>query len=108
MLNSYLENNPESKEIRLFLGQYLLRNSKWEEAIDVLSFILPEDEPVVAFFTGYSHFMLGEYELAKISFENFISNEDHSELVQEANIYLAKIALKLKDFENFLGIDFWI
>jgi tetratricopeptide (TPR) repeat protein len=102
LLKSYLENDPENKEIRLFLGQYLLRNSKWEEAIDVLSFIMPEDEHIVAFFIGYSHFMLGEYELAKISLENFISNEDHPELVQEANIYLAKITLKLKDYENAL------
>jgi len=102
ILKSYLEDNPENKDIRLFLGQYLLRNSKWEDAIDILGLIQPEDEPIVAFFIGYSHFMLGEYEPAKISLDNFINIEDKTELVQEANIYLAKICLKLSDFENAL------
>ena len=102
LLKSYLENNPDNKDIRLFLGQYLLRNSKWEEAIDIFSFILPEDEPIVAFFVGYAHFMLEEYELAKINLDNFISVENKSELIQEANIYLAKICLKMNDYENAL------
>jgi tetratricopeptide (TPR) repeat protein len=102
LLKTYLQDHPDNKEIRLFLGQYLLRNAKWEEAIEALSLILPEEEPIAAFFTGYSYFMLEEFKLAKISLEKFISVENQSELVHEANIYLAKICIKLKDYESAL------
>ncbi len=102
LLRQFLEDKPENKDMRLFLGQLLLRNSKWEEAVEALSFILPQEEPVVSFFTGYANFMLEEYELAKISFLNFISIEKQSELVHEAYIYLAKIELKLKNYEEVL------
>ena len=76
LLKKFLSSDPENKEVRLFLGQYLLRNSFWEEANNVLSFILPEEEPLVSFFLGYSHFMLEEFELAKINFLNFISRSE--------------------------------
>ncbi len=102
ILKHLLEEEPENKEVRLLLGQLCLRNSKWEDAIEILSFIQPQEEPVVFFFIGYSHFMLKEYELAKISFQNFISFEKQSELLHEANIYLAKVELKLKNYENTL------
>ncbi len=103
LLKQIFDKDPENKDIRLYYGQFFLRNSKWEEAIDILSFIMPQEEPTVSFFVGYSHFMLNEYELAKNSFLNFISFEKQSELVQEAYIYLAKIELKLKNFENTLA-----
>ena len=102
LLKTYLVDHPDDKEIRTFLGQYLLRNAKWEEAIETLSLILPEEEPIAAFFTGYSYFMLEEFKLAKISLEKFISVEKQSELVHEANIYLAKICIRLKDYESAL------
>ncbi len=102
LLKQFLEDEPENKDLRLFLGQFLLRNSKWEEAVETLSFILPQEEPAVSFFIGYAHFMLEEFELAKISFLNFISYEKQSELIHEANIYLAKVELKLKNYEEAL------
>ncbi len=102
LLRQCLEDDPENKDVRLFLGQLLLRNSRWEEVIDVLSLILPQEEPIVSFFTGYAHFMLEEYELARVCFMNFISYEKKSELIHEANIYLAKVELKLKHYEDAL------
>jgi len=102
LLYSLLEGNSEDIETRLFLGQLLLRNSLWEESIDVLSFISPGEEPVVAFFLGYSHFMLGEFEIAKINFLNFVSVEKYNELFHEAFIYLAKAEIKLEDFKSAL------
>ena len=78
LLESLIEQNPDDKDIRLFLGQYLLRNLKWNEAIEVLSYVLPEEEPLVSFFLGYSHFMLKEYEIARINFLNFIPKQKHS------------------------------
>jgi tetratricopeptide (TPR) repeat protein len=102
LLKEFLSSDPENKIVRLFFGQFLLKNSRWEESIEVLSFILPEEETVVNFFMGYAHFMLKEYELAKINFLNFISHSEQSELFQEANIYLAKTEIKLCNFDKAL------
>ncbi len=103
LLKGFLEKEPENKEVRLFLGQFFLKNLKWNEAVETLSFIMPQDEPVVSFFIGYAHFMLKEYELAKINFLNFLSYNKQAELLHEANIYLAKIELIFKDFESALA-----
>lgn len=109
LLYSLLEAEPENNEVRLFLGQFLLRNSKWEEAIEVLSLILPEENHIVSFFLGYSHFVLKEYEIAKVNFLNYISfikgmdsPNDQTELFHEANLYLAKIEIELGNFESAL------
>ena len=103
MLKDFLENDPENKEVRLFLGQFFLRNFRWDDAFEILSYILPQDEPVVSFFIGYAHFMLKEYELAKINFLNFLSYNKQSDLLHEANIYLAKIELIFKNYESALA-----
>ncbi len=102
LLRALVNLQPEDNEVRLFLGQFLLKNSLWNDAIEILSYILPEEEPVVSFFIGYAYFVQNEYELAKINFLSFISIENNNELIQEAYIYLAKIELKLKNFEDAL------
>ena len=116
LLTSHLEKDPEDIDARLFLGQFLLRNSKWNEAIDVLSYLAPEEEPVASFFLGYSYFMLKDFELSKKHFLDFLKVENHTELLQEANIYLAKNELNLGNFESALSFakkaellysDFW-
>ncbi len=47
--------------------------------------------------------MLKEYELAKINFLNFLSYNKQSDLLHEANIYLAKIELIFKNYESALA-----
>ncbi len=103
LLKNFLQNNPEDKDVRMFLGQFLLKNSCWDEAVEALSFILPGEEPAVAFFIGYAHFMQNEYELAKLNLLNFLSFQENNELLHEANIYMAKIELKLKNYESALN-----
>ena len=103
LLYSLLDKDPESNEVRLFLGQFLLRNSKWEEAIEILSLILPEENHIVSFFLGYSHFVLKEYEMAKVNFKNYVSFNEQTELLYEADLYLAKIEIELGNFENALN-----
>jgi tetratricopeptide (TPR) repeat protein len=102
LLNSMLEKQPEKDEVRLFLGQFLLRNAKWEEAIEVLSLILPEENHIISFFLGYAHFVLKEYEMSKINFLNYISFNEQTELLYEAFLYLAKIEIELNNFESAL------
>lgn len=102
LLKDLLEAHPDSLEIRLFTGQFFLRSQRWNDAIDILAIISPEEEPIVSFFLGYSHFMLNEFELSKVNFMNFIVVENKSELYHEALIYLAKIEIELKNFEKAL------
>lgn len=102
LLLSFLEDYPENKEFRLYTGQYLLRNNLWDQAIEILSYILPDEEPMVSFFLGYAYFMHKDYELARINYINFISRKSDSELIYEANLHLSKIELELKDFERAL------
>ncbi len=103
LLKNFLNHDPANNEVRLFLGQYLLRNKKWKAANEVLNFILPEEEPVVSFLLGYSHYKLKEIEIAKTNFLNFIAGEEQSELLQEAYLYLAKIEIELSNFEDALA-----
>ena len=102
LLKDFLDRDPHNKEVRLFLGQFMMRNERWREANDILSYILVEDEPIVSFFLGYSNFKLKKYKLSKTHFLDFISIEEHSELVQEAYLFLAKIEVELSDFKNAL------
>jgi tetratricopeptide (TPR) repeat protein len=107
---------PEDKDVKLYYGQFLIRNAKWEKAIEVLSFISSEEEPIVFYFTGYAYFMLKDFELSKVNFLSFIISDEQPEIIQEAYLYLAKIEIELKEFYSALRYanraevlfsDFW-
>ncbi len=100
--NALFENNSDDGENRVYYAQFLLKNSLWDEAINSLNFVDPSKVPMAAFFIGYSHFMLNEFELSKLNFLNFISIEENSELAHQAYIYISKIELKLYNFETAL------
>jgi tetratricopeptide (TPR) repeat protein len=102
LLTGFINENPDSSLARLFLAQLLLRNSQWEDVVEVLHNILVEEEPLAAFFSGYSYFMMKDYEPAKISLLNFIAYGKKTELIHEAYIYLAKIEIQLKHFKSAL------
>jgi len=103
MIKDYLRKNPENKEVRIYLSEFLMRNKKWEEADEILSYILPEEEPVISFFLGYSHFMQKDYEVARINFINFLQYGDQEDMLREADLYVAKIDINLGDFNGALG-----
>ena len=107
---------PEDKDVKLYYGQFLIRNANWEKAIEVLSFISSEEEPIVFYFTGYAYFMLKDFELSKVNFLSFIISDEQPEIIQEAYLYLAKIEIELKEFNSALRYanraevlfsDFW-
>lgn len=100
LLNELIEKFPEEKVVRLGVGQYLFKNQMWEETIQVFSYLSPEEEPLVSFFTGYSHFMLNEFELSIISFENFIRLTNDSEFLYDAYAFLAKNKINLHDYNS--------
>lgn len=103
LLKNYLSEDPDNKDVRFYFGEFLLNNSRWEEAIDVLSFFDPAEEPLVAFFTGYANFMLREYELARINFSTYTSLPTRGDLLYEAYFFLAKIEIELKKYESALN-----
>jgi tetratricopeptide (TPR) repeat protein len=103
LFESYLDNNPKDKDVRLFYGQFLLKNRLWERAIQVFSKLVPEEKPIALFFLGYSYFMIKDFELARINYLSFLSLEADRELIYESYIYLAKIEIELKDFEQALS-----
>lgn len=103
LLTDLLERIPENQEARLYFGQLMLRNSKWHEAIDVLGYIMPDEKPVVSFFLGYSHYMLKEYEIAKIDFENYLNHGGENELLYEAYLFIAKIEVETNNYEKAIS-----
>lgn len=103
LLYEYLELYPENKDMRKFVARFLIKNESWNEAIEVLSYLTPEEEPVVSFLLGYSHFMLKESEHAKVYFMKFITSNKEPELIHEAYLYLAKINIHQKEFDNAVG-----
>jgi tetratricopeptide (TPR) repeat protein len=103
LFEEFLNTDPENKRARLFYGQFLIRNKRWNEAIVVMSYFLPSEEPIVSFFLGYSHFMLKEFELARINFHNFVAAKDQTDLIYEAYLYLAKTEISLNEFESALS-----
>jgi len=115
VLSELLENKKADNDITLYCGQYLLRNSRWFEAIEVLNSI-SDSTSAALFLIAYSYMMLNEFELAKEYFSNFIISDEKNDLKQEANLYLAKIEYELRNFDSalnyatnaqFLYSDFW-
>lgn len=102
LLERYIENNPSDANMKLFYGQFLLQNKEWQKAVEILSLIKPEEKSLALFFLGYSYFMIKDYELARINFLSFLSNNGEQEMTHEANIYLAKIEIEMQDFEQAL------
>jgi tetratricopeptide (TPR) repeat protein len=103
LLRKYIETISDDKDIRLFLGEIFLKNSRWDEAIEVLSAILVEEQPVVSFFLGFGFFMLKEYEFAKIHFTNFLASNANSEYHYETYIYLTKLTIETESYEDALN-----
>lgn len=102
MIKNYLQKVPENKEVRIYLSEFLMRNKRWEDSNEILSYILPEEEPVISFFLGYSHYMQKDYEVARINFMNFLQYGKPDEMLQEANLYIARIDINLKNFKSAL------
>lgn len=104
-----------NNDISLYFGQYLLRNSKWNEAVKVLNDIV-NSTPAALFLIAYSYMMMNEFELAKEYFSKFILSDEKNDLKQEANLYLAKIEYELHNYDSalnyatnaqFLYSEFW-
>jgi len=115
ILTELMELNKSTNDVTLYFGQYLLRNSRWVEAIEVLNSI-SNSTPAALFLVAYSYMMLNEFELAREYFARFITSNGKNDLKQEANLYLAKIEYELRNYNSALNYatnaqslysDFW-
>ncbi len=92
-------------ENRMYAGQFYLKYSMWNEALDVLEQIMPEEESYVSYLRGYAHYKLEEYELSKLNLLNYVIRETDNTLKLEGYLLLVKDCIGLKDYksaENFL------
>jgi len=103
LLNDYLEEYPEDSELRFYAGHFMLENEKWNEAIDVFSYITPEDEPLTAYFLGYAYYMSQDYELSIHYFLKFLKLNKHQDFIIDSYVYLAKCYLEKTDYEKALN-----
>lgn len=102
LLVHYIEEYPEDKEVKLYLGQLYLKHLKWNEAIDVLSVIFPDEQPIVQFFLGYAYYMMHDYEIAKLNYENFLNVNTNPDFQAESYLYITKILIELHDYDAAL------
>ncbi len=103
ILNNFLEEYPDNIEVRFYFAELLIALKEWEHAAEILSFINPAEEPVAAFLQGYSFFMLGEYEIAKKYFTDFVSFNPQGDLFYEAYFYIAKADINLHNYDASLS-----
>ncbi len=94
--------SPDDNEMRIYFAQFLFRKMDWSGVINILIKVDPENEPLVSFLVGTSYLFLGKHELAKINLLNFITSDEQPELIYGAYLFLAKIDLYLKQYENAL------
>ncbi|HMU42263.1 MAG TPA: tetratricopeptide repeat protein [Ignavibacteriaceae bacterium] len=103
ILKNYTANYPDDKYGIMYFGEFLLRNSKWDEAINALSFILPEDIPEVSFLIGYAHFMLQEYQHAALHLKRYMKIIK-SKLEPESVFLLLKSQIQLNEYSDALKL----
>lgn len=105
----------ENEKVSFHFGQFLLRNAKWIEAIQVFDGI-KKNNTYVLYLIGYSYLMMNEYELSKEYFTDYLNSNGQKDLKIEANLYLAKIEYELKNYNSaldfatkaqFVYSDFW-
>ena len=115
LLKTIIKRQPKNYELSLYFTQFLMQNKEWKRALIKLS-ELPSEDPFVSYLSGYNYFMQNEPEKSKLYFLRFITSDEEPELIHEAYLFLAKIELKLEQYESALKYakkaqimfdDFW-
>ena len=102
LLLSYLVGHPDRIDVIIYLAQIYLQSSKWDEMIEILSSVTPAEDPISVFLIGHAYFMLEDFEIAKINFENFLKFNIEPELFYETQLFLSKIYLSQNKFNKAL------
>lgn len=102
-IDIFIKEHDNDHRAIMFLGKFLLQNSRWDEAINSLSLVLPEDIPEVSFLIGYAHFMLEEFQHAALHFKRYIKLIK-TNLNVDSIFLLIKSQIQLKEFEDALKL----
>jgi tetratricopeptide (TPR) repeat protein len=97
ILDQYMKSNKEDYDFTKYFGHFLVTNSQFEKALELLSEFDFEKRPEAYFLVGVAHFGLKDFENSRINFLQFLAFSDQHELFAEASVYLAKINLKLNN-----------
>jgi len=101
LLKIILTKQPDNHEAVLYYAQFLMQNNEWDRAV-VKLLEVSLDESFLSYLIGYCYYILGDYELARVHFLQFIISEADPELIHEVYFLLAKIELDLKQYESAL------
>lgn len=104
LLEDYIAENPNDNDVVLYFGEYLIKNSEFERATDILTFVDGDFKGVADYMIAVSYFKMGEYEIAKLNLEQFIETNKGSNLIPDAYIHLAKSWIGLKNYDQALEI----
>lgn len=102
ILNAFISEQPDDEEVHIFFAHYLIRHEEYEESLKVLSSVSSENNADVFYLAGLSNYKLDELRTAEINFKSFTQSAPGSELLPEANLYLAKIYLKKGEYDKAL------
>lgn len=104
ILEEYISENPNDNDVILYFGEFLIKNSEFEKATDILTFVDGEFKGAADYMIAVSYFKMGEYEISKLNLEQFIENNKGSNLIPDAYIHLAKSLMELKNFDEALDV----
>lgn len=100
LLSSYCEAHPDDIILIKYFIHLLLRIHRYEEAIKYLSGTQKDKHPDFYFLNGYAHYHVAEFEIARINFDEFLKDNNESDLIGEAHHYLARIFRRIKLFDD--------
>jgi len=100
-LKIILTRQPDNYEVMLYYAQFLMQNNEWDRAVAKLLNV-SVDESFLSYLIGYCYYKLGDCELARVHFLQFIISDADPELIHEVYFLLAKIELDLKQYESAL------
>lgn len=104
MFDNLMDENPLDTDLQRYYALFLIRNSKYEKALDVLLNIPEINFEEKSFLIGISYYRLNEYEIAKINLEDFVEANKKSELIPEAYQTLSKIYYHFEDLDKALEL----
>ncbi len=102
ILEECLRGSLDNLPLRLFAGHYFFRQQAWKKTIELLAAFSPQDEPIIAFFVGYSYYMINDFQIAKHHFLLYINLHGEGDFLSDSFVYLAKACIQLDEYEEAL------
>jgi len=102
LLRNYLDENSGDFELRKYYSLFLIKHHHYEEAVEQLSRISSSEIAEVKFLAGLARFFMKDYESAVINFTEFIGQNNSTEYLYDAYLYLAKTQLELNNIDKAL------